>query len=357
MEEEVQQLKELVLQLQADNGRLRRECAASSDPGGSASGSTASGSGTPPLAPTVTERLVVIPRDRRCPMFNGRTGLGITEWVEEVEACMRARHLAAAEQALFIFDHLEGEAKEEIKFCSSADRRDPAKILAILNKLYECDQSYIALQQVFFSRRQLEGETLQEFSLALMSLMGRVRQQAPDGMPNADVLLRDQFIEHVLDCSLRRELKQLVRRDPTMVMMELRAEAMRWEREGLPGGVRGRSYSLPSALGLQCGVQGRVQSSPRVSPTEPTLGELMDLMKRQQEQLNQLTQTVASLRALPPPGLRSHAGPVICRRCQLPGHFARDCTGERVYRQGPDRSSGQQSDSIRQVPPNWQPEN
>lgn len=97
-------------------------------------------------------------------MFNGRTGLGITEWVEEVKACMRARHLAAAEQALFIFDHLEAEAKEEIRFCSSADRRDPAKVLAILNKLYECDQSYIVLQQVFFSRRPLEGETLQEFS-------------------------------------------------------------------------------------------------------------------------------------------------------------------------------------------------
>lgn len=39
---------------------------------------------------------------------------------------------------------------------------------------------------------------LQEFSLALMALMAQVEQHAPGGMPNADALLRDQFIKHVL---------------------------------------------------------------------------------------------------------------------------------------------------------------
>ena len=88
-------------------------------------------------------------------------------------------------------------------------------MFTILRELYGCAQSYVTLQQAFFSRHQLEGETLQEFSLALMALMAQVEQHAPHGMPNADVLLRDQFIEHVLDSSLRRELKQLVRRQPT----------------------------------------------------------------------------------------------------------------------------------------------
>lgn len=44
-----------------------------------------------------------------------------------------------------------------------------------------------------------------------MALMEQVEQHAPNGMPNADVLLRDQVIEHVLDSALRRELKQSVR--------------------------------------------------------------------------------------------------------------------------------------------------
>lgn len=324
MEDEVQQLKELVLQLKADNERLRQERATSSSsvPAGHAPSAG--------VATAVTERLVVVPRDRKCPTFNGKTGIGIAEWVEEIQACVRARHLSVADQALFLFDHLEGEAKEEIKFRSSAERGDPARVLAILKELYGCAQSYVTLQQAFFSRHQLEGETLQEFSLALMALMAQVKQCAPDGMPNADALLRDQFVEHVLDSSLRRELKQLVRREPAVTLLELRSEAIRWEREGLPGGARGRSFSLPSAYGLQYGVQGHVQPTLKVASPEPGFSELMQLMKRQQEQLNQLTQTVASLQAPRPQGRTLRNGPLICRRCQRPGHFARECDGERV---------------------------
>lgn len=330
MEEEVQQLKELVLQLKADNERLRQERAASSGPAGGAASSSSAPSGPVPsvgVAPAVGERLVVIPRDRKCPIFNGKTGMGIAEWVEEIQACVRARHLSVADQAFFIFDHLEGEAREEIKFRSSAERGDPARVLTILSELYGCAQSYVTLQQAFFSRRQLEGETLQEFSLALMSLMAQVQQRAPDGMLNADVLLRDQFIEHVLDSSLRRELKQFVRRQPNATLLELRGEAIRWEREGLPGGSRGRSFSLPSAYGLQYGVQGRVQTTPNVTSQGPGFSELMDLLKRQQEQLDRLTQTVASLQAPRTQGPAPRNGPLICRRCQQPGHFARECDG------------------------------
>lgn len=326
----MQQLKELVLQLKADSERLRQERATvSSAPAGPAPAGPALPAGAG-AATAVTERLVVVPRDRKCPMFNGKTGVGLTEWLEEIQVCMRARHLSVPDQALFLFDHLEGEAKEEIKFRSSAERGDPAQVLAILKELYGCSQSYVILQQAFFSRHQLEGETLQEFSLALMALMAQVKQCAPDGMPNADILLRDQFAEHVVDSSLRRELKQSIRRRPAITLLELRSEAIRWEREGLPGGARGRSFSLPSAYGLQYGVQGRVQPTPKVASQEPGLSELMELMKRQQEQLNQLTQTVASLQAPRAQGRTNRNGPLICRRCQRPGHFARECDGERV---------------------------
>lgn len=143
---------------------------------------------------------------------------------------MRARHLSTSDQAFFL---LEGEARKEIKYRPATDRSDPAKIIAVLRELYGCSDSYVALQEAFFSRRQQDGETLQEFSLAA------VKQSAPSEMPNADVLLRDQFIENVFDGSLPRELKQLTRRQPTVSLLDARTEAIRWEREGLPGGVRG----------------------------------------------------------------------------------------------------------------------
>ncbi|TWW54009.1 Retrovirus-related Pol polyprotein from transposon opus [Takifugu flavidus] len=94
MEEEIQQLRELVLQLKAENEQLRQERATSlGGPSGSASASSgptgyASGAG---VSAPIIERLVVIPRDRKCPMFSGKSGISIAEWAEEVQACAHAR--------------------------------------------------------------------------------------------------------------------------------------------------------------------------------------------------------------------------------------------------------------------------
>lgn len=331
MEGELQELRDLVMQLKADNERLWREqVAAVPDPAAAGPSATSAAASLPSTAGTpLVDRLVFLPRDRKCPMFRGRSGIGLTEWWEEVQACMRARHLSVVDQAFFLFDHLEGEAREEMKYRSAEERGDPVKIIGVLQELYGCCESYVALQEAFFSRRQHEGETLQEFSLALMGLMATVKQRAPSEMSNADVLLRDQFVEHVLDGALRRELKQFVRRQPTATMLEVRGEAIRWEREGRPGGVRGRSHSVPSVFGAQYLVQGGPQqlgSDPRASE----LKELREMLKLQQEQLNKLTQCVSHLQSSQP---RSHSlprRPVICLRCQQPGHIARECDGIRI---------------------------
>lgn len=329
MEVELQELRDLVAQLRADNDRLQQEQAAAV-PGPSAAPSISAEPLPAPSTSTarVAERLVLVPRDRKCPVFRGTSGIGVEEWIEEAQACMRARYLSTFDQAFFLFDHLEGEAREEIKYRPATDRSDPAKVIAVLRELYGCSNSYVALQEAFFSRRQQDGETLQEFSLALMSLMSAVKQRAPSEMLNADVLLRDQFIENVIDGSLRRELKQLTRRQPTISLLDVRAEAIRWEREGLPGGVRGRSHSVPSMMGLQYGVQTAL---PMVSlPQASELQEVKQMLKLQQEQLNSLTETLAQLQMNQQRNHPPYRGPVICRRCQQPGHFARECRGGRA---------------------------
>lgn len=226
-----------------------------------------------------------------------------------------------------MFDHLEGETKEEIKHCSSADRGDPVRVIAILQELYSCSQSYVALQEALFSRKQQEGETLQEFSLALMSLMERLKQSAPMPMLNAEFLLRDQFVEHVLDSALRRELKHFVCCQPAATLLEVRGEAIRWEREGMPSGVRSRSFSLPSVQGTQYEVQGRSGAGSLARGLE--LAELREMLRQKQDQLNHLTQSLASLRGSQPN--YPHAiDSVICRRCQQPGHYARQCDRARA---------------------------
>lgn len=328
MEEELRELRELVVQLKADNERLRQESARAL-PGSGASSSHAPDPElvVPPpvvLGANPSERFVFVPRDRKCPRFNGRSGIGINDWIEEAQACIRARHLSVGEQAFFLFDHLEGEARDEIRYRSDVERGDPEKIFSALREVFGCSQSHVALQEAFFSRRQLEGESLLEFSLALMGLMEKVKQRFPGAVLNAPILLRDQFVEHVVDNALRRELKQLVRRQPSATLLEVRSEAIRWEQEGLPGGARARSQSVPFSYGIQYGVQGGQRSVTNESSSSE-LSELREMLKAQQNQLNQLTQSFAQFQGA---RSRSHSpryGPVICRRCHQPGHFAREC--------------------------------
>ncbi|KAK7898834.1 hypothetical protein WMY93_019687 [Mugilogobius chulae] len=302
MEDQLRALQELVAELKADNERLRQEQSQSvSDASAVPSASSAEPTVTSAPSNQSIDRLVFVPRDRKCPMFR------------------------------------EGEARDEIKYRSAAERTNPTKITAILQDLYGCSESYVALQEAFFCRRQQEGETLLEYSLALMSLMDKVKQRAPNNTVNFEILLRDQFVEQVLDGALRRELKQYVRNSPNATLLDVRGEAIRWEREGLPAGARGRSNSVPSAFGMQYVVQGGYQRP--VNNLPPTgageMSEMKELLRRQQEQLDKLTQSVARLHTSHQRGRSPRPGPIICNRCHQPGHIARDCDGTRVPRQQP----------------------
>ncbi|KAI7809627.1 hypothetical protein IRJ41_013215 [Triplophysa rosa] len=325
MEDELRELRELDAQLKADNERLRQESALVLPDHSATSANVAD---IDPLRESSNasqkERFVFVPRDRKCPKFSGKSSLSITEWIEEARACIRARHLAVSDQAFFLFDHLEGDAREEIRYRSDTDRGDPEKIFFALREVFGCSQSHVALQEAFFSRRQLEGEGLLEFSFALLALMEKVKQRFPGAVLNAPVLLRDQFVEHVADNALRRELKQLVHRQPNSTLLEVRSEAIRWEQEGMPGGTRARSQSVPVPYGIQYGVQGG-QRPVTGGPQSSELKELRDMLRAQQDQLNQLTQGFAKLQDGRTQSRATRFGSVICRRCHKPGHFAREC--------------------------------
>lgn len=76
MEDEIQELRELIAQLKADNKRLRQ--------GQAGPGVLPSTSSAPPVAPStsgpsVAEGVIFVPRDRKCPIFRGRTGIGLSE--------------------------------------------------------------------------------------------------------------------------------------------------------------------------------------------------------------------------------------------------------------------------------------
>ena len=331
----MQELRELMNQLRMENTQLRLEwAAANANSPASPSREPMLDDSAPPRGDPVPvpaargqsiERLVFVPRDRKCPSFRGGSGMTL-EWEEEVRACMRARHLSVADQAFFIYDNLEGAAREEIKYCPAAERNDPEKVLKILHN-YMGVTNPMCLYRKHFSEKTTTGESLLEFSLALMRLMEKVNQTAPHEVLNAEVMLRDQFVKHVYDGSLCRELKQLVWRQPTVTLLDVHSKALRWERERMPGGTRGRSQSTSSAYGYQCIVSGESHNARSSQGSE--MAELKEILKQQQQgQLDQLTQNMAALQACQKQGRPPGVNPITCNRCLKPGHYARECDGE-----------------------------
>lgn len=249
--------------------------------------------------------------------------------IEEVRSSLTLRHMSDIEQVFFVFDLLEGEAKAEVKFRTPAERNTPEKIFSILRETYGCSKSYIGLQTQFFQRKQMEGESLREYSHDLMSLIESVKRRDPQCFANPDSVLRDQFIEHVRDNMLRRELKRRGRMDPSVSFLDIRTEAIQWVEEGEHiGSQRPRAYSYSAQ-----GMVGEIQTNVAAVQSVDELKDLKECLCKQQVQLD------AIMRHLEPPTFhkrydvhpRSNKFPYqpdgkpICIRCNKPGHIARFC--------------------------------
>lgn len=355
MEAQLQMLTELVQQLQAENVRLREETGQREGgvsgqapletvsigpaPETSSSSTLVSGSSFPVLA----ERYVYVPRERKCPRFSGKTSqdlLGVEDWIEEVRSSLNLRKMSDPEQVFFVVDLLEGEAKAEIKFRTPAERDTAEKIFLILLENFGCPKSCVGLQTQFFQRKQMEGESLREYSHALMSLVEAIKRRDPTCLVNPDFVLRDQFVEHVRDHLLRRELKRQVRMDHSLTFLRVRMEAIQWIEEGERSvGPRPRAHSY-SAQGSMGEVLTKVVSVESLDE----LSELKECLRKQQIQLDTIMKRLETpvfqnrfeSRAQSRFPYQSDGKP-ICIRCKKPGHIARFCNLSQnvMEREGP----------------------
>lgn len=108
---------------------------------------------------------------------------------------------------------------------------------------------------------------------------------------NVYVHVRDQFIEHVLDSSLCRELKQngCVPTHHHLAGAAARGDQM-GEKKPPCVGARSRSLSLPAAYGFQQGIQGSLSPAAQVAAQGPSLRLRSHRMRQQivaQRKLNE----------------------------------------------------------------------
>lgn len=340
--DDVQLLLEQLQQLKADNEQLREQLQQRPRAPDSVPDPVPGPSTSQPSLPPVNELqnvYVYAPRERKCPRFTGKLSVDLLtaeRWVEEVRRCLEIRHMSRAEQVLFVMDHLDGSAKAEVHFHPSISRDTPEKIFAIVIENYSCTQSYIAAQLQFFQRSQREGESLRDYSHALKSLMDVVIGKTPGGVPNSDVVLRDQFIEHIHDDTLRRELRKEVLEAPDMLFVNLRGIALRWGETSRHGGkTRSRAFSCDT----HCQVIDGVEASTHAVAAKPSddILEIKECLRRQQAQLDTIMKHISThgiqssqsgVSQIPTSSkpFRFQAdGKPICQRCNRAGHIARFC--------------------------------
>ncbi len=91
----------------------------------------------------------------------------VSEWIEDA-----GEHLSTINddriKVEFLLEHLTGAAKDEIRVRPTIEKDFADKILALLENIYDKGETISQLQQKFFQRNQLRGESLEEYSLNLM---------------------------------------------------------------------------------------------------------------------------------------------------------------------------------------------
>ena len=160
---ELEALREQVRQLHLERERYQLQCREDSE---SSSGESAAPRMVTPPTRIVT-RFVQLARERKCPLFSGSAGedtLPVETWVAEVRKCWEGQDWTAAEQVLFIQDHLTGNARAEVEFHPEQERETPAQIFSLLVEHFRHSQSYVRTLAQFCQRHQRADESVREFS-------------------------------------------------------------------------------------------------------------------------------------------------------------------------------------------------
>ena len=94
MEEELAELRRQVQMLNTQNEQLQQRVSTAVDSQATTSTSVHTPANPGATSRVATERVVFLPRERRCAIFSGGADEDLFEWMEDVQASLRVRHLS-----------------------------------------------------------------------------------------------------------------------------------------------------------------------------------------------------------------------------------------------------------------------
>ena len=256
------------------------------------------------------EGVVYVTQSRKLERFKGRpvktTDPTVEEWIEDAKASSDSKGLTKEQTALYLLEHLAGEARREILGRGDEIKSKPEQIYAVLLRVFGDGDSLPQLQQQFFSYRQKEGEDLVSLSLHLVQLFDRIVQLDSSFKPGRDSQLKNRLAEAVRDDSTRTELRRLNSEHPELSYFDARDRVMKLMSQ------YGKSDKLRQNT--------LVQETAADQDVQSILKQQSQQIAAQQKQIESLVAALSGRNVFPHGG-----GPRRCWACDSSGHLRRDC--------------------------------
>ena len=156
----------------------------------------------------------------------------VDEWLADFDVFVRQCGVPEGERAVVLVDYLGGCAKEEVLCHPVEVRRDVGALVSLLRRVFGPWETVTSLQAEFYARMQSVGETLAEYSRALIRLHQRIEGAAPAVTERqalavlGDGALKHQFVVGVRKEWVRRELRRLMWRLADKPFIVVRGEAL-----------------------------------------------------------------------------------------------------------------------------------
>ena len=282
-------------------------------------------------------KFVYAPRERKLRKFAGDEST--TEWIEEAKAGLALRKDCSPEEHLdFVVCHLEGAAKDEVRYRPEKERKTAGMVFAIIKEVFTEAASASEVLGQFHCRKQKEGESVMSFSLALMGLMDRAKKLHTHSIGDTDTSLRDHLADFVRDTRLKVHLKRLLREKPALTFLNVRQEAIAMEADS-------RGPQKMTTTSREVGVTVTEVPDAKASVASIAVDKQADLLKAIKSQGEMMARLIKDVERLkvdnnkPKFSGSGGYGPRsnLCWTCNSPEHYRLNCP---LYQQqgGPQRS-------------------
>ena len=270
-----------------------------------------------PSASAQAAQVVYYSRERKMKKFSGRRGTEeekVEDFVENVRRYISVRKMNPLEGTDFISSLLESPAKDEVRLRPQSDRNSPEKLCDILIEAFGERRTTPQLLRNFYERRQKDGETLREFLHSLCEIYDRISTRNGLQQETRDLAIRDQLADSVKDSLLRKELRKMIRTNPSCSFLEVREEALRWAEE--------EEKPVPSKKNV---------SHQEQAASSDDMVKILQALDQQRQSISSLTEALTTLAHRNDYkqryGGRRNYDPskIVCFKCQGVGHKARQC--------------------------------